>query len=148
MELAWRGATLVALLLALFRVRWGYAAFVALALFSFAARAGFHLAPRGCELLVGAQLALHSFRNYPHIVLFALFFLLSRIQLGGRHAPLWALGATLAMGALVELAEGASGQGHCRLRDLLPDAAGGMLGWLTLEGAGALRRLTFARETT
>jgi len=118
------------LVLALARKRWAYLIFCVLALLSFAARAGFELDPHRCELLVGPELALYSFRNFPHIVLFALFFLLSRLQFTGSRATAIALIATLAMGALVELAEGVSGRGHCRLRDLLPDATGAALGWL------------------
>ena len=62
-----------------------------LALRSFPARGGFHLAPHACELLVPLPLALFSFRNYAHIVLFALFFLPSRAQFGGARASGWAL---------------------------------------------------------
>ncbi len=40
----------------------------------------------------------------------------------------WAALATIAMGALVEVGQGVSGKGHCRLRDLIPDAAGVLLG--------------------
>ena len=127
-------------------LRWRRAAFggfVALGVLSFALRAGWPataLAPRGCELLVDPGLALHSFRNFPHIALFALCYPLARAQCRGRHADAWALAVTLAVGALVELAEGASGQGHCRLRDLLPDAAGALLGWTVLATARAVRR--------
>jgi len=116
-------------------LRWRRAAFVgfvALSLFSFALRAGWPavpLAPTACELLVGPELALYSFRNTPHIVLFALCFPVARRQFGGAGA---AFAATLAVGALVEAAEGLSGAGHCRLRDLLPDAAGALLGWAML----------------
>jgi hypothetical protein len=41
---------------------------------------------------------------------------------------MWAFLAVIVMGALVEIAEGVSGSGHCRSRDLIPDAAGGLLG--------------------
>ena len=135
-----RALTLVCLLLALARVRAGYLGFVALALLSFGARVGFHLDPHRCELLVGPALALHSFRNYPHIVLCALFFLLTRWQLRGPQASGWAALATLAMGALVEIAEGVSGSGHCRLRDLLPDGAGALLGWVACAAGCTLIR--------
>jgi VanZ family protein len=36
--------------------------------------------------------------------------------------------AVLAMGVYVEVAEGVTGMGHCRLRDLVPDAAGALVG--------------------
>lgn len=40
----------------------------------------------------------------------------------------WAGVACIIMGLLVELAEGVSGKGHCRLRDLIPDSAGIVIG--------------------
>lgn len=41
---------------------------------------------------------------------------------------------TLAMGALVEAAEGMTGEGNCRLRDLVPDLAGALIGALAVYG--------------
>ena len=133
------------------RLRWrrlSFAGFVALALASFALRAGWPgraLAPTACEGLVGSELALHSFRNTPHIVLFALCFGIARAQFGAAGAGGWArwrpyagaFALTIVVGALVELAEGASGAGHCRLRDLLPDTAGALLGWAALAATAA-----------
>lgn len=129
-EAALRIATFVFLIIALRGVRWAYVAFVLLSLTSFAVRAGFPLEPTSCELLVGSELALYSFRNYPHIVLFALFAILSRLQFKGTRGYAWAFVATLVFGALLELAQGLSGNGHCRLRDLLPDGAGALIGLL------------------
>jgi VanZ family protein len=40
----------------------------------------------------------------------------------------WAALVSITMGVLVEVAEHISGNGHCRLRDLIPDAVGIMLG--------------------
>src|SRR3982751_3184782 len=128
------------------RLRWrrvAFMIFVALGLCSFPLRAGWPaepLAPTACELLVDRALALYSFRNTPHIVLFALCFLLARAQFprpgsgrdAGWRASAGAFAVTLAVGALVELAEGASGAGHCRLRDLLPDGGGALMGWAVL----------------
>lgn len=127
-------------------LRWrraAFAGFVALGVFSFALRAGWPaqaLVPTACELLVAPALAVHSLRNTPHIILFACCFLLARAQFrpacadrrARRRAGATAFAITLAVGALLELAQGASGAGHCRLRDLLPDAAGALLGWATL----------------
>ena len=120
--------------------RTAFGGFVALSLLYFPLRAGWpaaQLAPTACEWLVDRNLALYSINNTPHIILFALFFLLARRQvrvLGPGHRAWWgvnvrAFTTTLAMGALVELAEASAGAGHCRLRDLLPDAVGAMLGW-------------------
>ena len=142
-ELILRAATIVFLLLAARGVRWAYVLFALLALVSFPARAGFQIIQPACELLVGPQLAVHSFRNYPHIILFALFTLLSLAQFKGSHAYLWAFLATFVMGVLVELAEGVSGQGHCRMRDILPNTAGAILGLLIFEAGTRARRKIF-----
>jgi len=40
----------------------------------------------------------------------------------------WAALASIAMGVLVEVDEGITNKGHCRLRDLIPDAMGILLG--------------------
>lgn len=74
------------------RLRWrrtAFVAFVAPALASFALRAGWPgaaLTPTPCEGLVGAELALHSFRNTPHVILFARCFVLARAQFGAAGA--------------------------------------------------------------
>lgn len=156
MQLAVRLLSLIMLAGALLApsLRWrrsAFASFVLLSLASFAFRAGWPakpLNPAACEGLVGPALAMHSFRNTPHIVLFALCFLLARMQFSrvrvGGHAGRWtnagALAITLIVGALVELAEGASGAGHCRLRDMLPDGAGALLGWAAIAAFAAARQ--------
>ena len=129
-------------------IRWrrvAFVAFVTAGVASFAFRAGWPaapLTPTRCEGLVGVALAMHSFRNTPHIILFGLCFLLARAQFApapllraspsNRRAGVSALAVTIVVGALVEVAEGVTGSGHCRLRDLLPDTAGALLGWGTL----------------
>ena len=133
LSLARQIATVVFLLLALRGFRWAYAAFLIFALLYFPAQVGFELHPKSCELLVDARLAAFSFTNFPHIILFALFFVVSAIHAiadasSMKSALVFAVIATLAMGVMLELAEGATGSGHCRLRDLLPDTAGLLLG--------------------
>src|SRR6266496_2661591 len=110
-------------------MRWAYGAFVVVSLLYFPARVGFHLHPQPCELAPSFRLAIYSLQNYPHIILFGAFYGLSWAQFrsAGPARFAWAALATLIMGALVELAEGVSGQGHCRVRDLVPDAAGALL---------------------
>jgi VanZ family protein len=108
--------------------RWAYAVFLLLGLFWIPGSAGFHLHHPDCEGLVSFDLALFSLTNYKHIFLFGVFFLMTRVQLGrARHALLLAAAATIAMGVLIELEEGATNR-HCRLRDLAPDCAGALAG--------------------
>jgi hypothetical protein len=123
-------------ILALRGIRWAYASFVVLAVAYFPVHVGFHFQPQACEVEFDAGLALFSLTNYAHIVLFGVFFLFSTVHAVAVSTPIrpaltFAAIATLLMGALVELAEGATGSGHCRLRDLIPDTAGMALGAVT-----------------
>jgi hypothetical protein len=110
--------------------RWAYAVCVALGLLYFPASVGFRLNPQPCELTFGVALAVHSLTNYPHIVLFTLFYFLTSalFRVSNWRTFAWAFAATIVMGALVEIGEGVTGKGHCRLRDLIPDAAGALIG--------------------
>lgn len=113
-------------------VRWAFVGFVVLGLLYFPARAGFRFDPSPCQLSFDIPLAVHSLTNYAHAVLFALFFLMASAQfrLSDRPALAWSALATIAMGALVEVAQGVTGEGNCRARDLLPDALGILVGSL------------------
>jgi VanZ like protein len=124
---------LVLAVLAFRGVRWAYLSFIVLALSYFPIRVGFHLDPQACQITFGADLALFSLTNYAHIVLFGAFFAMSCAQFAehgwaNRITLARAALATLAMGAAVELAQGITGNGHCRARDLIPDSAGILLG--------------------
>jgi hypothetical protein len=128
-------------------LRWAYITLVVLGLLYFPASVGFRLDPHPCELTFGMALAVHSLTNYPHIVLFALFFLMTflmanaQFRISDWRAFAWTGAATIVMGALVEIAEGVTGKGHCRLRDLIPDAAGALLGAAVVLLWGGVRRL-------
>jgi hypothetical protein len=117
-------------ILSLRRMRWAYVMFVILGLLYFPASAGFKLNPHPCEGIPNVALAIYSFTNYAHIVLFVLFFLMTsaQFQMSQWWGYAWAGVACIVMGILVEAAEGISGIGHCRTRDLIPDAAGVVLG--------------------
>jgi hypothetical protein len=111
-------------------VRWAYLTFVVLGLFYFPASVGFRFDPQPCELTFDMPLAIHSLTNYAHIMLFALFFLMTSAQLrmSNWQAFAWAAIAATIIGVLVELAEGFTGNGHCRSRDLIPNTAGILIG--------------------
>ena len=117
-------------ILSLRGVRWAYITFVLLGILYFPASVGFRLNPQPCELVPSISLAIFSLTNYAHIVLFALFFLMTSAQFRMSYWAwfAWSALVSVTMGIAVELAEGISGKGHCRLRDLIPDAAGIVLG--------------------
>src|SRR2546422_6909333 len=126
------GAGVLALLalIALRGKRWAYVAFVVLGLLYFPAQTHFRVHAPECEqLLPTLQVLLLSLHNYAYIALFAGFYWMSWVQFRRSDARgIWALLATLLVGALVEIAEGMTmtGRGHCRVRDLVPDAAGAL----------------------
>jgi len=126
------GAVVLALLalIALRGKRWAYLAFVVLGLLYFPAQTHWRVhAPRCEQLIPTMQVLVLSLRNYAHIALFAGFYWMSWVQFRRADARIvWAFLATLLVGALVEIAEGVTlrGVGHCRLRDLVPDAAGAL----------------------
>jgi hypothetical protein len=132
----WLGYLAVAGCLALgvvafFGKRWAYGAFIVLGLLYFPTSVEFQFAPKPCEWTFGLGLAAFSLTNFPHVVLFALFFVMTtaqfRYKLDWRTFG-WSMLAVGAMGFAVEFAEGLTGQHHCRMRDLIPDLAGGFLG--------------------
>src|SRR5438552_3292887 len=127
--LAGRVGAGVLALLALIALRgksWAYLAFVVLGLLYFPAQTHFRVhAPKCEQLLPTIQVLVLSLHDYAHIALFAGFYWMSWVQFRRSGArSVWALLATLLVGALVEIAEGMTGRGHCRVRDLVPDAAG------------------------
>lgn len=117
-------------ILSMRRVCGAYITFVVLGLLYFPASVGFRLNPRPCQLAFDMPLAIHSLTNYAHILLFVLFFLMTSVQFqmsnwqGFARAAL----ASFTMGVLVELAQGFTGNGNCRSRDMIPNTVGILLG--------------------
>ena len=119
--------------------RWAYAIFILLGLLWIPARTGFHLHAPPCDGDLSLRMVFNALRKYKHVTLFGIFFLMTAAQLPRtRSALAWAGLATLVMGVLIELEEGATGTGYCHLSDLLPDAAGALLGAAILTGKRAL----------
>jgi hypothetical protein len=130
------GAVVLALcaLIALRGKRWAYWAFVVLGLLYFPAQTHWRVHAPKCEQLIPTMRVLElSLRNYAYIALFAGFYWMSWVQFR-RNKPrvVWAFLATLLVGAIVEIAEGMTGRGQCRLRDLVPAAAGALAAALVL----------------
>src|SRR3989449_5293855 len=142
------GAGVLALLalIALRGKRWAYPAFVVLGLLYFPAQSHFRVhAPKCEQLLPTLHVLVPLLHNYAYIALFAGFYWMSWVQSGRSDARgIWAFVATLLVAALVEIAEGMTGGGrgqvHCRVRDLVPDAAGAVGAALLLAIWSRLRR--------
>jgi hypothetical protein len=138
------GAVVLALLalIALRRKRWAYLAFVVLGLVYIAAQTHFRVHAPKCEQLIPAMnVVVLSLRNYVPIALFAGFYWMSWVQFRRTDARVvWAFLATLLVAALVEIAEGMTGRGQCRVRDLVPAAAGALGAALVLALWSRLRR--------
>ena len=119
-------------ILALRGIRWAYVAFMVLGLLYFPLKVNFRFDPHPCELIFDGPLALHSLSNFPHIVLFALGYVLTaaQFQLSKWSSFVWSAALILLVGALVEILQGVTGYGHCRARDLIPDTAGALIGAL------------------
>ena len=135
----WIGTALVFTTLAIasmFKVRFAYVAFVALGVLWMPARAAFRFAPEHCETAMSFALAIHSMTNYKHIVLFGMFAIMTLAQFDPDDRwrfvklALIALGMTIA----VEGEQALLGVGHCRVRDLVPNAAGTVIGACLIEG--------------
>jgi VanZ family protein len=86
--------------------------------------------PKACDLTV--NLPLKSLSNYPHMVLFCIFFVVTTLhfRLSGWQPLAWSIGLTVAMGAGMEIAHCLSGTHHCKAIDLTPDFIGAVLGSL------------------
>src|SRR6267378_5436483 len=136
------GVLVLLALIALRGKRWAYLVFVVLGLLYFPAQTHFRVHAPKCELLLPTMHVLVlSLHNYAYIALFAGFYWMSWVQFRRSDARgIWALLATLLVGALVEIAEGMTGRGHCRVRDLVPDAAGALGAALLLAVWSWLRR--------
>jgi hypothetical protein len=123
-------------ILSLGGIRWAYYLFISAGLLYFPIRAGFELSPRACQLALDLSLVSQSLTNYGHLQMFALFFLITsaQVRMDSRSGFVRAGVATVIMGALVEAAQGITGAGNCRLRDLIPDTAGAFLGAVLVLG--------------
>src|SRR5574341_28519 len=124
------GAVILALLalIALRGKRWAYLAFVVLGLLYFPAQVDFRVhAPKCQQVIPTMNVVVLSLQNYVALALFAGFCWMSWVQFRRSKARfIWAVVATVLAGALVEIAEGMTRRGSCRLRDLVPAAAGAL----------------------
>jgi hypothetical protein len=122
-------AWLVVFVFALRGARWAYAVFVILAFVWIPARTGFQFHVPPCHMEFTRELTINSLLKYKHVSLWCAFFVMTWVQVRRNpNALLIAAIATMAVGILIEIEEGATGTGMCRATDLLPDATGALIG--------------------
>jgi len=132
-------AAIVLFVLAFLRHRgraWDYAfhgtylIFLVYAVLAIPSRTGFQLAWPACEMVPTVEGAIQALAKVPHILLFGVFF----VTTAGQFPKNWryrfpiAMLVTVLFGLVIEIEEGATVTGNCRMRDLLPDTLGGLLG--------------------
>src|SRR4051812_12082193 len=112
------------------------------------ARTGFHLAMPACDMRLTAQNSAASLTKLPHIVLFGLFFLLTVTQFNhvDWRAAGWSFLATIGMGFLIELEEGATRTGNCRISGVVPDALGALIAVAAVMAVVMIHRRWAARS--
>jgi hypothetical protein len=124
--------------------RWLYAAYVLSGVLRIPARTGFSFIAPACDMGLTVRNAGLSLTKVPHVILFGAFFLLTAAQFDrvDRRTLFWCFIATVGLGVVVELEEGATRTGNCRMTDLLPDALGALLAAaLLMASAMVLERL-------
>jgi len=124
------------------RRRWPYATYLLVAITRIPARTGYHLNVPACDTRPTLANVGLSLTKVPHVVLFGAFFVLTAIQFDriDRRTMGWSFLATVTLGLLVELEEGATGTGNCRLTDVLPDIAGALIGSALIMAIATIRR--------
>ena len=122
--------------------RWGYTLFMIVGVLRIPTQAHFRFYVPACDLGLSWVNVRLSLTKVPHFALFGVFFLLTAWQFDrpGRRTFSWSLIATLALGVLVELEEGATRTGSCRLADLLPDLGGALIAMALLVPVILLRQ--------
>jgi hypothetical protein len=122
--------------------RWLYAAYMIIAIARIPARTSFRLVEPSCDTRLTLENAERSLTKVPHMVLFGFFALLTAVQFSrlDRRTVYWSLAATVALGLIIELEEGATRTGNCRITDVLPDIVGALVVLLPLTAVVALIR--------
>lgn len=116
--------------LALLRKRWAYVAFMTLALLRIPLRTGFDFERPVCALTPTRAQVVESFGNTPHVIIFAVLFIVTAVQFRGALARRlgWTTLIALGFGILLELEQTLTRTGNCDLHDLVPNAVGMVIG--------------------
>ncbi len=123
------------------RRRWIYGAWMILAVTRIPARTGFRVAWPTCDTALTLEDLALSLTKVPHIVMFGAFFLITLIQFDrvDRRSLAWSIVATAAISFVVEIEQGATRTGNCRMTDVAPNLLGALIVAVLIAAAVALR---------
>jgi VanZ family protein len=123
------------------RRRWIYGAWMVLAVTRIPARTGFRLTAPTCDTALTLENLALSLTKVPHIVLFGAFFLITLIQFDrvDRRSLAWSVAATAGISLVIEIEQGATRTGNCRMTDVAPNLAGALIVAVLVAAAVALR---------
>jgi hypothetical protein len=109
--------------------RWLYAVWLLVAVTRIPARTGFRLAAPACDWSLTFHSLALSLTKTPHVLLFGGFFLLTLVQFDrvDRMSLGLSLMATAALSIIVEIQQGATRTGNCRITDVAPNLLGGVI---------------------
>lgn len=121
--------------------RWIYGAWLLLAVTRIPARTGFRLSWPVCDTTLSMENFALSLTKVPHIVLFGTFFLITLIQFDrvNRKSLAWSVAATALMSFVVEIEQGATRTGNCRMTDVVPNLLGAIIVAILMAAAVGLR---------
>ena len=105
------------------------------------ARTGFRLFAPTCDTALTLEKLALSLTKVPHIVLFGAFFLITLIQFDrvDRSSLAWSVAATAVISFVIEIEQGATRTGNCRLTDVAPNLFGALMVAVLIAVAVALR---------
>jgi hypothetical protein len=131
------------------RRRWIYGALMLIAVTRIPARTGFRLASPTCDTALTVENLALSLTKWPHVVLFGAFALITLIQFErvDRRSLTWTVAATAMFSFVIELQQGATRTGNCRLTDLAPNLFGALIVTALIPVVLALRNRIAPRRT-
>ena len=128
--------------------RWAYGAYVLYGVLRIPSRTGFQLDVPVCDLRFTFENVVASLTKVPHVLLFGFLFLITVVQFDrvDRRSLAWSFLATVAMGALIEIEEGATRTGNCRMTDVAPDACGALVAMTVAIAVATIQRRRGSRS--
>lgn len=130
--------------------RWIYGTWILLAITRIPARTGFRLSSPECDTALNLENLALSLTKVPHFVLFGAFFLVTLMQFDrvDRRSLAWSVAATAVISVIIEIQQGATRTGNCRLTDVAPTLSGALIVAVLIAVAMAVRNRITAHASS